>query len=283
MDVVICGDDFGLTKTVNEAIIEAHTRGSLTHASIISNAPYFEDAVTKARAYGNTLKVGVHINLTFGKPLTPKEELGCLINKKGELACGFLRLLFLPLLKDKPIVREQAEREIENQILRCRKNGITITHIDSHRHVHTIPWIYRIVEKLAAKYRVLRIRVINESLFYALYTNPTAFLLSPLGIVKLILLRSLERLTKQKSERYFFSIVHSCKITARLAGKIKAPKQYTSIEIMLHPGRSEKEKSRRSPCERRHLTSVYRDKELETAFQIGKLKSSELKTQDDNH
>lgn len=272
MDVIICGDDFGLTKTVNEAILEAHRNGSLTHASIISNAPCFEDAVSKARAYGDTLKVGVHVNLTFGNPITPKEEICCLTNKKGDFTCGFLRLLFLPLLKSAPLVQEQIEHEIENQILHCIENGITITHIDSHRHVHTIPWIYRIVEKLADKYHIKRIRVINERLSYALYANPEALVLSPLGIAKLFLLRSVTRFTRQKSERYFFSIVHSCNITVDLVRKMKIPKQYTSLEIMLHPSRSEKEKSRRSPYERRHLTSVYRDKELETALLFGKLK-----------
>jgi chitin disaccharide deacetylase len=271
MDVVICGDDFGLTETVNEAIIEAHYNGSLTHASIISNAPCFEDAATKARAYGNTLKVGLHINLSFGKPITPKEEIGCLTDNKGNLTCGFLRLLTLPILKGVPLVREQVEREIENQLLHCRKNGITITHIDSHRHIHAIPWMYKIVEKLAHRYGIPRIRVINERLSSALYANPAAFLLSPLGIVKLILLRSLTRLNKQKSESYFFSIIHSCKITDALIRRIKIPKQYTSVEIMLHPSRSEKEKNRLSAYERKHLTSFYRDKELETALLFGGL------------
>ena len=70
--IVINADDFGLCEGVNKGIVEAHSKGVLTSATIMVNMPAAEQAVDLAKNLPN-LGVGVHLNLTNGKPLCQDE------------------------------------------------------------------------------------------------------------------------------------------------------------------------------------------------------------------
>ena len=45
INFILNADDFGISKEVNEAVITASNKGSLTHASIMPNMPYFKEAL----------------------------------------------------------------------------------------------------------------------------------------------------------------------------------------------------------------------------------------------
>ncbi|HEY7181078.1 MAG TPA: ChbG/HpnK family deacetylase, partial [Blastocatellia bacterium] len=42
--LIVNADDFGLTSGVNRAIIEGHTRGAITSATLMANMPGFDAA-----------------------------------------------------------------------------------------------------------------------------------------------------------------------------------------------------------------------------------------------
>ncbi|MGA2094374.1 MAG: ChbG/HpnK family deacetylase, partial [Sedimentisphaerales bacterium] len=67
--LIINADDFGLCRGVNKGIAEAHATGVLTSATLMANMPAAEEAVEIAHKLSN-LGVGVHLNLTEGKPLS---------------------------------------------------------------------------------------------------------------------------------------------------------------------------------------------------------------------
>ena len=54
---IICADDFGLTKSVNKAVIDVFKKNNLTHASLMVNMPGKDDAFRLAKIYKN-LNVG---------------------------------------------------------------------------------------------------------------------------------------------------------------------------------------------------------------------------------
>ena len=70
--MIVIADDFGLSEEVNAAIVEAFDRGLLTGASIIANMPAFEEACELAAEHGFQDRVGTHLNLTEGTPLTER-------------------------------------------------------------------------------------------------------------------------------------------------------------------------------------------------------------------
>src|SRR3981189_894121 len=72
--LIINADDYGLSRGVNTGIIEAATTGVVTSASMIVKLPGFDDAMGGARSCPS-LSLGLHLNLTAGKPLTAAPSL----------------------------------------------------------------------------------------------------------------------------------------------------------------------------------------------------------------
>ena len=69
-------------------------------------------------------------------------------------------------------------------ILKIKEQGIEISHIDGHEHIHIIPSINKIVRRLAKKYQIERVREINENFFesWKYNSSTTPFV----NIIKLI-------------------------------------------------------------------------------------------------
>jgi predicted glycoside hydrolase/deacetylase ChbG (UPF0249 family) len=57
------------------------------------------------------------------------------------------------------------ERELAAQIEYATSNGITPTHLDSHKHVHLYPPVFEVVIQLAQRFRIPVIRVPYEQTF----------------------------------------------------------------------------------------------------------------------
>lgn len=217
--------------------------------------------------YAKRLNIGLHINLSIGKPVLTGNTY--LTQKNGQFRFSFTSLLFLPFLKNKAAVMEEVRNEIEVQIQTLLSNDISITHIDSHRHVHTIPWIFKIVKELAVKYRIPRVRVINESFVHTVLGNLNQ-LPNPLNMIKYGLLKLFFYINKIKSSVYFFSILHSCAITYKHIMSLKIPDGYESLEVMLHPGMPEIDQYHLNESiirlEKKQLLSAMREAEMKSAL-----------------
>jgi chitin disaccharide deacetylase len=100
--LIVCADDFGLDKAVNEAVEAAHRDGVLTCASLMVGAPEAADAVARARRLSE-LGVGLHLVLVEGRPTAPVDMVGDLVDGRGEfddrmVRAGF-RFFFLPRVR----------------------------------------------------------------------------------------------------------------------------------------------------------------------------------------
>lgn len=138
--LVINADDFGLTPAVNRGIWEAHEAGCVTSASLLVNLPGFDDAVQRARG-APALGIGLHVNLTAGAPVAGADAVPTLCDPQtGRFRS--LRHLVARSLSGR-IAPEDVMRECSAQIARLRDTGLPITHVDSHRHVHLLPSIWK--------------------------------------------------------------------------------------------------------------------------------------------
>jgi len=70
--VIINGDDFGYSKGINKGIALAFRIGVLTSTSVMANLLAWRDSLPSATKVAKPpLGIGVHLNLTYGKPLRP--------------------------------------------------------------------------------------------------------------------------------------------------------------------------------------------------------------------
>jgi predicted glycoside hydrolase/deacetylase ChbG (UPF0249 family) len=157
--LVVNADDLGLTPGVNAGIFDAHDRGILTSASLFANAPATADAVRGAWARPS-LGVGVHLTLVDGTPMLPPHRVPSLVEDDGRLRASW-KPFIVACLRGR-VALEEVERELTAQIDRIRSEGVRLTHLDAHKHVHAFPPIFRIVARLAERFGIPVVRVPYE-------------------------------------------------------------------------------------------------------------------------
>ena len=142
MKLIVNADDFGYSQSISTGIIRAHRDGIVTATTLMTNAPHTEGAAKLARATPS-LDVGVHLVLTFDRPLADVELVPTLVDKDGR----FFRPIEL-LARD--VDREEALIEYRAQYRKARELiGRDPTHIDSHHWVHDHPALEWAIGRLA--------------------------------------------------------------------------------------------------------------------------------------
>src|SRR4029453_3476588 len=107
------------------------------------------------------LGVGVHLNLSDGKPTAPAGQVKSLLNEHGKFAGGPESLLLR--LTTKSLNRKEVEKEWEAQIEKVRGAGIRPTHRDGHKHVQMLPGLFGIALRLAKRHGIEAVRVSHEA------------------------------------------------------------------------------------------------------------------------
>lgn len=255
-------DDFGISKGVNAAIVKAHREGILNSASLMINQKYAAEAVKLAKEMPE-LEMGLHVNLTNEYPAASAQEIPLLVDGQGKLKNGFVNLLLLSFFKPRQL-RLQVEIEMRAQIAKYLTTGLTLQHLDSHRHVHMIPQIFKTMRKLQKEFEVPRIRVMNENIFNTLKYNHNKSWLFDGALIKYVLLRFLCWWNGYKNDVYFYTLMYTCKIAKEQFSGVKIPQGYKAVEIMIHPGMPEIDKQHPEDVWDENILSPYRTVELET-------------------
>jgi len=164
--LVINADDLGFAPGVNRGIVEAHEAGTLSSASMMVNTPAFGEAAALVRERVPTLGVGLHLNLLAGRPLAVVPTLAD--PRSGEFYS------FGELARRAMIGRVSASdvrRECDAQLAALAAEGISITHLDSHRHTHALPGV---LPAVLASARAAGVRVVRRPLDEPTTSDPAA-------------------------------------------------------------------------------------------------------------
>ena len=160
--LIITGDDFGYSRTMNEGIIYAYREGFLTSASLMPCGFAFEHAVELARRTPG-LSVGVHLSLLQARAVLPHAEISSLSDADGNLRNNpFLFGLKLFLV---PGIRQQVERELRAQMAKFLATGLRPSHINTHMHLHVHPLVFSIVAQIGREHGIRFLRVPREDLY----------------------------------------------------------------------------------------------------------------------
>jgi hopanoid biosynthesis associated protein HpnK len=136
--LIVNADDFGLTAGVNRAIVEGNRQGIVTSATLMANAQASEAAIDLARSQPG-LKTGCHVVLIDGVPLSA--NLPSLTNGSARFRSSLKEFAIAAVRKK--LAAEEIEREVEAQVRKLQSSGITLTHVDSHKHTHMFPHVLR--------------------------------------------------------------------------------------------------------------------------------------------
>ena len=236
--LIINADDFGLCKGVNKAVIEAHTTGVLTSATIMANMPESDEAIAIAKKTP-TLGVGVHLNVIDGKPLSSDSIVKLLLDDNGEFKYSAYKLAFKSLLSKK--ILRAIEVELAAQISSIINRGVKPTHLDSHKHFHCFPPVYRIVCSLAAEFGIGAVRWPWEPATVCLSDWPPV---ESGDKARAFLARQLALECQKRDNRFikndiFFGIAHTGRIDDKFWSELGKTQFIGTAEVMTHPGYTE--------------------------------------------
>ena len=154
MTVVVTADDLGLSPAVTRGILESHRRGIVRSTSLLVTADSSAEAAAQARMEPD-LEVGLHIDLVGGWPVSDPAAVRSLVDDEGRfVGLGELtRRLFSGRIRAGEIAAE-----VRAQAGLARSWGILPLAWDSHRHVHLMPPVARVVGRVAREEGVRWIR-----------------------------------------------------------------------------------------------------------------------------
>jgi hopanoid biosynthesis associated protein HpnK len=138
--LIVNADDFGFTAGVNRAIVEAHTQGIVTSATLMANGRAFADAVSQSKTLP-TLGVGCHVVLIDGQPVADSKQLSSLTSIDGQFG-NSLKPFAARALTGR-LDPDEIEAEIRAQIHKLQAAGIRVSHVDTHKHTHLFPAVLR--------------------------------------------------------------------------------------------------------------------------------------------
>ena len=211
--VIVNADDFGCSSHITRDISRCIASGRVSSTTIMANMPAFAEACEAARDGGYLDRIGVHLNLTTGAPLSdPPPEFR---DESGNLAFPEIRR------GGSTTLLRAAAAELRAQVRRVIDAGIRPTHFDSHNHIIN-GWPYlHVALDVAREYGVDKMRLTRNAFHSA----------SPVVTVLKAGFNLYLRLSGMKTTRYFTDVKpyvrHLANGGAALTG---------IAELMCHPG-----------------------------------------------
>jgi predicted glycoside hydrolase/deacetylase ChbG (UPF0249 family) len=162
MKIVINADDFGYDADTVRATIACFEQGALTSASIMANMPETGRAIEYAKAHPQ-FSFGVHLTwVSTGseRPMSDPATVPALCDEQGRL------LSFYEVRRramKRAIPPEQIERETTAQIAFVRDQGVPISHVDSHQHVHKFGPFLSVLQTVLPRFGIRRVRTVQDT------------------------------------------------------------------------------------------------------------------------
>lgn len=131
--LIVNADDLGMSEGVTRGILEAHHDGIVTSSSVMMNAPHARAGLETALRDAPDLGLGLHLTLTWGRPILPPQRVPSLVDAQG----GFVsvpRGVALP----RHWSRDDIAAELRAQLDRFVDiAGRPPDHVDTHHGVST--------------------------------------------------------------------------------------------------------------------------------------------------
>ena len=162
--LIVTADDFGLHESVNQAVEQASRAGILNAASLMVTAHATKDAVRRARLLPN-LCVGLHVVLADGWSTLDAQLIPEIADPTGRMHSDMFRKGVRFFFKSG--ARRQLEAEIRAQFAAFARTGLTLDHVNVHKHFHIHPTILNVLLEVGRDYGMPAVRVPDEPFWFA--------------------------------------------------------------------------------------------------------------------
>jgi len=148
--LIITADDFGAATNINEGIEDAADMHSITCISVLSGFPESLPWLKNICAKHPEIGIGVHLNITTGKPLLESRKIRSLVKNDGNF---YTLVELLPRLQD--ISTSELRSELRAQILLLVHNDVHITFISDQNGILTYytPF-FEVILELASEFHL---------------------------------------------------------------------------------------------------------------------------------
>lgn len=231
--ILVNADDFGRHPLINRAVAECVEQGCLRSATLMPGGKAFDDAVDTALAHSE-LGVGIHFTLVNGYPVLPPEEIPSLVTEDGVFYDDYIH--FVKRFLSGKVHMEDVRRELAAQAEKMARTGLSLTHVDSHQHMHVLPGIFDAVLDAAAAIHIDAVRIPRTPLF-AGASGSLGQLIGRAGLASLAFLAGREAKRRRfRTPDHFAGIVAGEAVNEPYFRAIIEQMKPGVTEVMMHPG-----------------------------------------------
>ena len=151
--LIITGDDYGLCAPVNEAIEECLSAGTMGATCVMVNMPACDEAATLRRKFPGK-SIGLHWNITQGRPVLDPAAVPSLVDASGQFAAGTLRRRWLAGRVEPKEIRA----ELEAQSKRFHKLAGAADFWNTHQNVHVFPGLFQLFVASGNEFKIPAMR-----------------------------------------------------------------------------------------------------------------------------
>lgn len=165
--LIINGDDLCKDENTNNSIVKAFRDGILTSTSAFINLNDSFRQIQKIHDENPSLPIGLHLNMTLGKPVTNPLLIPHLTDKKGQF---YTIDSIIKYLHSIPV--EEVRKEMFAQTEKFISSGIPLNHINYHHHLAALytPF-FKVVREIALEYKVPVRNPVPASIYNLIHLN----------------------------------------------------------------------------------------------------------------
>ena len=251
MQVIVHADDFGRSAGITDNMLKCLGAGIVTSVSLPANGYGYDYAVDILKNRKD-LRVSIHLDLVEWKPVSSAEDIPLLVDKNGFFSNSFFSLWFRYLVgtnEKRKRMREQVAKELDAQISKIiqsfSKAASFEVNIDSHQHVHFVPFVFDALLSLIDKHHIKYIRLCNEPFSFCFkgqewYKNYLGLNLTKHLLLKLLSAKYAPMLDKMgvTHPNYFVGVLFTGRMSVdyiRAVFDRITPNRDDVVEVLLHP------------------------------------------------
>ncbi len=203
----------------------------------MTNMPGFDEAARLAQGH-LSLGVGLHFNMTQGRPVALASQVRSLTDERGEFLQASSAMLWRALKNE--LRADEVAIELRAQIEKALAAGVRLTHVDGHQHAQAWPQVFEAIASVLPEYGIRAVRLPRERLRWPGARAPIKVFkqTAVAGVLARLCIVNAPHLTRAglRSPETFFSITRTGFWTKRwLMDLIESLPEGVS-ELMCHPG-----------------------------------------------